>query len=169
MEEQNRYATGKIYKIIDNTTGKCYVGSTISQYLSQRLGKHREEFKSWKKDKCNYITSFEILENNNYEIVLIESYPCLTKDQLHSRERYWIETTECVNKYLPTRSKKEYNESYKERSNELHRIRHQSNMLNEEFKKQRQEHQLNYYHENKEKINARRRELRLEKKSNQMV
>ena len=42
-------------------------------------------------------------------------------------------------------------------------------MLNEEFKKQRQEHQLNYYHENKEKINARRRELRLAKKYRQMV
>ena len=61
----------------------------------------RKHFKS-------YISSFQVLENNNYDIILIESYPCETKDQLYSRERHYIETLDCVNLVIPGRNRKEY-------------------------------------------------------------
>ena len=34
----------------------------------------------------------------NYDIVLIESYPCNSKDKLHARERHHTNNIDCVNK-----------------------------------------------------------------------
>jgi len=44
-------------------------------------------------------------------ITLVEKYRCETKDELHARERYYIENNKCVNKVIPTRTTKEYNDS----------------------------------------------------------
>lgn len=103
------YSNGKIYKIVCNTTNDIYIGSTKEQYLSRRLQKHKSNYNDYKNGKKNqnYMTSFKILNNNNYEIQLIESYPCQNKYELHQRERYWIENMRCVNKLVPTRSRKE--------------------------------------------------------------
>jgi hypothetical protein len=40
--------------------------------------------------------------------VLVEKFPCESKDELHARERYYIENNECVNKYIPNRTNAEY-------------------------------------------------------------
>jgi len=56
----------KIYKIICNTTGLCYIGSTNEKYLSSRLSKHKYDSKN------KNISSKKVLENNNYHIELIE-------------------------------------------------------------------------------------------------
>ena len=40
MEKPNKYANGKIYKIVDNAYTGCYIGSTI-QPLSSRMSTHR--------------------------------------------------------------------------------------------------------------------------------
>ena len=53
-------------------------------------------------------TSFEVLKNENYEIVLVELAPSNSKMELHQRERYHIENNECVNKQIPTRTDEEY-------------------------------------------------------------
>ncbi len=81
----NKYQSGKIYKIIDNTSNMVYVGSTYKT-LQQRLNGHEQQFKTFKAGKHHYITSFKILENNNYKIELIESFPCETKQELNKRE-----------------------------------------------------------------------------------
>ncbi len=95
------YELGKIYKIIDNTNGNVYVGSTCEPTLAKRLAKHRDNYKSHcKGTSIHYITAFDIIANNNYDIVLLESYPCQSKDELFKRERHYIETTECINKYI---------------------------------------------------------------------
>ena len=39
------YSKGKIYKIIDNTNGKIYIGSTV-QTLQGRLLGHKTEYKN---------------------------------------------------------------------------------------------------------------------------
>ena len=44
------YSKGKIYRIVCNTTGKVYIGSTSQDYLSQRLRKHVEEYKKTKRE-----------------------------------------------------------------------------------------------------------------------
>ena len=51
----------------------------------------------------------------NCKIILIEDYPCERKEQLHARERYWIENSEnVVNKMIPTRTIKEWAEDHKD-------------------------------------------------------
>jgi hypothetical protein len=35
------------------------------------------------------MSSFEIIEEGDYTIILIELYPCDSKDELFSRERFW--------------------------------------------------------------------------------
>ena len=55
------YADGKIYRIVCNTTGLTYYGST-TQLLYKRLHEH-------KKLKCS---SKIIIEGENYDIILVD-------------------------------------------------------------------------------------------------
>ena len=57
------YKNGKIYKIIDLTNDNFYIGSTTKKYLSQRLEKHRTNYKCYLEGKTNYVSSYEILSN----------------------------------------------------------------------------------------------------------
>ena len=45
------YQQGKIYKIVCNTTGLLYIGSTTQKFLSSRLSGHMRNYKKtfeWK-------------------------------------------------------------------------------------------------------------------------
>jgi hypothetical protein len=108
------YKNGKIYKIVDNTSDKCYIGSTCEPTLARRLAKHVSNYRCFLNGKYNNVTSFEIIKNGNYDIQLIEGFPCETKDQLHAREGYWIKQTECVNRIVVGRTQKQYREQNKE-------------------------------------------------------
>ena len=92
------YELGKVYKIVCNLTGKVYVGSTCEPTVAKRLSKHVADYKPYLIGKYRSVSSFEIIANNCYEIVLIENFPCVSKDELHARERYWSNQIECVNK-----------------------------------------------------------------------
>jgi hypothetical protein len=92
------YQKAKIYKIVDNTTDNIYVGSTCEPSLARRLAKHVGNYKSHLNENYNYTTSFEIIKNGDYDIILIENFPCNTKDALFARERYWTNELICVNK-----------------------------------------------------------------------
>jgi hypothetical protein len=92
------YALGKVYKIIDNTNDQCYVGSTCEPILARRLAGHVRDYKCYLNGKRNYVSSFEILKNGNYDIILVENFPCGNKDELHARERHWTNEIPCINK-----------------------------------------------------------------------
>jgi hypothetical protein len=98
----------KIYKIVSYQTDKIYIGSTTSR-LSKRLSEHISCYKSYLKGKYSYVTSYEVVKFEDCDIILLESVECNSKDELHARERYWIECSDCVNKHIPTRTKKQYN------------------------------------------------------------
>jgi hypothetical protein len=101
------YKNGKIYKIVDKTNGNMYIGSTCQKTLAQRFSQHKSNYRL--KNRV-YTSSFEIIKNGNCEIVLIENYPCDNKDELHARERYYIEISNCVNKVIPIKNIKNYND-----------------------------------------------------------
>lgn len=101
------YQNGKIYRIVCNVTGKQYIGSTVST-LSTRLSQHKNSL-------IKTCSSREVLISDDYNIVLIEDYPCDRKEQLLQRERYYIEIMDCVNKKIPTRTKEEWYQDNKER------------------------------------------------------
>jgi hypothetical protein len=135
------YSKGKIYRLVCNKTGKQYVGSTINT-LYQRLGSHKTGFKDWKDGKATAkCTSVEIVEGGDYDVVLIENYPCADKNELHARERYWIERLDCVNKVIPTRTRREYYEADVEK-----------------WKQYKKEYGREYYATNQNRIKERQRE-----------
>jgi hypothetical protein len=113
MNNKEFYQFGKIYKIICNKTGLIYIGCTCKQ-LSQRLANHKNTYKQYLKNNKNYITSYKVIENEDCSIILLENYPCENKEQLNARERFYIETIECVNKNIPIRTNNEYLEYQKQ-------------------------------------------------------
>jgi hypothetical protein len=104
------YQLGKIYRLVCNTTGLVYVGSTCEKTLAKRLQGHKNNYNQHLKGNNRASCSaFKILEGGDYDIILIESIPCASKDELHRRERFYIESLDCVNKAIPTQTLKEYN------------------------------------------------------------
>lgn len=98
----NKYQNAKIYKIVSNVSPVLYYGSTCEK-LSSRLAKHRASYKAYEKGTSNYVSSFELLKLDHYDIILVEAYPCDNKEALHARERHYIENFVCVNKRIPNR------------------------------------------------------------------
>ena len=80
------YQLGKNYKIVDLDSNKCYIGSTCEPTLARRLAKHVSDYKQYLKEKGGNISSYIILELDDYDIVLLENYPCNSKDELHVRD-----------------------------------------------------------------------------------
>jgi hypothetical protein len=146
------YQNGKIYKIVCNITGLIYIGSTAEKYLSNRLAKHRTNYKDYLNGKFHYITSFKILENNNYEIILLETYPCNNKYELEARERFYIEICNCANKCIPNRTKKEW---YEDNKNYIIEKTKQYQKDNKDYYKQ---YQKQYREDNKDKIKQYKKE-----------
>jgi uncharacterized protein YeaO (DUF488 family) len=160
MNNLNFYENGKIYKIVDNTNDNIYIGSTCKK-LCQRIASHRSAYKIFLKGKATYTTSFEILKNGNYDIILIENYPCKSKEELNKRERYYIETINCCNKIIPTRTMKEWNEDNKDKMKEYYREYQKE--YHKENKEKLLEYQKDYLKENKEQILEYQRKHRKEK------
>jgi hypothetical protein len=140
------YQNGKIYKIECNQTGKIYVGSTTKKTLAMRLAQHVYNFKN-----NIYCTSSEVLENGNYDIILIESVPCNNKDELFKKEREYIESIICVNKIIPSRTRKEYCEINKE---SIKLLQKQWQEENKEYKK---EYSKIYNQTNKEELREKKK------------
>jgi len=96
------YSKAKIYKISSIHTEKVYVGSTTKKYLLTRLGQHEYTYNYYLSGKITtYTTSYDILKLGDYQIELIEDYPCATKRELLLRERHWFDQLDCVNKARP--------------------------------------------------------------------
>jgi len=130
------YQLSKIYKIECNITGLVYIGSTCEPTLAKRLSKHVSNYGSFLNGKQRFCSSGDIIKNGNYDIILIENYPCTSKDELHARERYWTNNINCINKvknqgiYKAMGGKKNYdhhndkNRRDKLKRNEQNRLSH---------------------------------------------
>ena len=114
---RNKLDNAKIYKIVDNTSDNIYIGSTCKT-LKTRLLEHKNDYKRFIKGLYHNVKSFEILKNNDYKIELLEDCNIKTKQELLKRERFYIENNECLNKYIPGRTDKEYYITNKDKINE---------------------------------------------------
>ena len=88
------YRTGKIYMLIAPNLRKNYIGSTI-QTLNKRMTAHRSKYN--RRDRTDYTSAFQVLEDADAYITLLENYPCNNKNELEIREGYYQSTIECVN------------------------------------------------------------------------
>jgi hypothetical protein len=157
------YKNGKIYRLVCNTTGDQYIGST-TRPLSQRLGGHKTQYKQFLAGKIpQQTTSNSILSNNNFEMILIEDFACENKNQLERRERYYIESMKCVNKYKPAQTKEEHKEERKEQSKQYYqenqgKILEERKQHYEQNKEEVNEKHRQHYEQNKEEVNEKHRQ-----------
>lgn len=75
-----------IYKIVSKQTNKIYIGST-TQSLNKRFIRHKSDYKLQK----NKIGSFEVLQFDDAEIILIEEYEDISKDDLLFFEQHYFD------------------------------------------------------------------------------
>ena len=118
------YNNGKIYKIepLNGEEGDIYIGSTTKEYLSQRMDKHRSDYKYFLKNGAKKATSYNLFNKYGVEdckIILLELVNVNSKDELLMREAHYIKELKCVNKFMPLATKnknymKEYRETHKE-------------------------------------------------------
>tara|TARA_R110000787_G_scaffold286081_1_gene403275 strand:+ start:606 stop:1232 length:627 start_codon:yes stop_codon:yes gene_type:complete len=140
------YQQGRIYKIINTDTNDIvYVGSTTQQ-LSHRYTKHKHKAP-------------------NHKIILIENYPCNSKEELCMKEQQFIEQkTNLLNKLKAYRSeeqKKEYKKEWRKNNKEYYiewcknnkeQIKEKTKEWREENKKKYKEYQKEYRENNKTEI-----------------
>ena len=156
------YSTTKIYKIESHLGNKIYIGSTKIKYLSQRMQQHINIYNRWKSEKSTggKITSFELFDEygtENCQIVLIENYPCTSKDAKNAREGHFIKTMACVNKRIEGRNKAEYYKDNKQKicNNQLiYRGEHkqEAKKYYEDHKEELLEYHKKYYEEHKDQL-----------------
>lgn len=148
----NKYSNGKIYRLVNNVDDEIYVGSTI-QPLAKRKGGHQVTAK--RKPLQNVYSHLSKIGWENVEIVLIENYPCNSKDELERRERYWIdELKPSLNKVVPTRTSTEWYDENKDT------IKAKNKAYRETHKQEIAEQKKQYREDNKEKIFQAKKEYR---------
>jgi group I intron endonuclease len=125
-----------IYGIRCLSTGEVYIGSTID--FKKRQRDH--------KAPSNGCISKQIIERGNYEFYIIEE--CDVEQKL-IRERFHIENTDCINKRVPLRTKKEYKDSHKEEIKEYRNL----------HKDERKYYDKHRYQLNKEQIKQKHSEI----------
>lgn len=130
QSNENKYKKSIIYGIYCKTTNMIYIGSTI-QKLYQRLSLHKNQIK-YNRPLCS---SQIIILNDNYDVFVIEDFPCKSKDELRKREEYHrkmnpnaINHVKC---YISEEEKLEYHIQYrinnKERQKELTKKHYEEN------------------------------------------
>ena len=176
------YSNSKVYKIEAINAPedeKIYIGSTTKQYLSQRMDKHRSDYRRWKEGKARKIMSFDLFDKYGLEncvIVLIELVNANSKDELHAREKEYIKNLNTINKCIPVpneNERKEYIKNWKETNIEHYkeqrkeyRVNHKVEIYDskkkyrEENKDKLKEIKKKYHEENKERIHEQKKEYR---------
>jgi hypothetical protein len=152
--EINKYHNSKIYKLISDHTDKIYIGSTV-QPLHKRIHGHKRDYQLFKNNQIHYVSSYELIDLGEIDIILIENIKCESKEELHAKERYHIELNKelCVNKNIPKRSKEETKEQVKkyyedntERSKEYRKENSEKiNQYQNEYRKSNKEYQKEYH------------------------
>ena len=153
----NKYNNSKIYKICNLNEDEIYYGSTIGT-LNRRLNKHISNYKSWKNNKYNLVSVFNLFDKyfiENCKIVLVEDFNCNSRRELLDRENYYISNFDCINirnsRYIE-KSRSEYYQKNKDKLCEYKKIYYQKNKNNIEFKNQRIKETKKYYEKYKDII-----------------
>ena len=163
MELQNKYSNTSIYKIVCINTNitECYVGSTID--FKRRASQHKYRCIN-EKDKEYHKLVYQFIREHggfdNFDIVLIPTKHFNNKLEAEQEERKYIEELKAtLNCRVPSRTKKErvntnresirlYQKIYNNDHREIQAIKHKS-----------------FYATNKDRMNARQKELRILKKN----
>ena len=138
------YGNGKVYKIINENNEIVYIGST-AQKLCKRYSTH--EYKS-----------------PNHKIILIENYPCNSKEELCMREQQIIEQHNNLLNQIRAYQTKEQRKEQKKEKDKLYRennkdiIKQKQKEYRENNKDILNQNKKEYYENNKDIINQKNKE-----------
>lgn len=170
----NKYWSGKIYKIINNTTSQFYIGSTTKK-IEHRFQEHISCSKNEEKYSAKIYKHMRETDIDDWSVSLIQIFPCETKDELREREQYYIallkpELNE-FKAYCPEETQSEYNAVYRKdnrakiaetnknyRDKNKERLAKYCAIYNEKNKARIAETKRIYYVKNKERIAAKQAE-----------
>ena len=150
VQKKVDYSKGMIYKLCckDPEITEIYIGSTTNkkirktQHKTKCTNSNSKDYNCYKYQFIRETGGFE-----NWDMIMIEEFPCNSKNELETRERYWIETLKPkLNKIIPTRTNKEYREEHKIELNKKRKEWIEKNK--EDLCNKKKE----YYEKNKDKI-----------------
>jgi len=160
------FKNAKIYQIIDNETGKRYVGSTCEPTLAKRFANHRIKYRTWvRKDRPRgkgtcYMTSFEVFETGNeVRIELVEKCDVSSRDELRAREGHFIRELNCVNKHVAGRTMDEWRRLPEHRERANARVRERRATDAEWREKENAAHRTPEYRARQNELSRERRQL----------
>ena len=133
-----RYANGKVYKLVNDVDSQIYVGSSCL-LLPKRFYKHKLDAK---RERCRHRHVYKHLNAIGWEhvhIILIESFSCANKMELEKRERYWVDLLQpALNMKRPRVSEEERKLKVKEINSSLqNRTRAREYKRTAEYKQRR--------------------------------
>lgn len=147
----------------------AYIGSTIRS-MNERMIIHKSQYKRWLNENKIYCRSFDIIKNENYEIIIIEEIKNETLEECREREQLWINfygKDNLVNKLNANgfdikKYQKNYKNENKNKMKEYNKEYYLEYKLNN--KNKINEKQKLYYNKNKDIINQKKREYRQKNK-----
>lgn len=162
------YSKTIIYKIVckDISIKECYVGSTTDFIKRKHNHKRTCHNQNYKK---HHLFVYEFIRKNggwdNWDMIEIEKYNAVDKQDQHKRERFYIEKFEAkLNKVIPSRTLEEYEEMRKNSpARKQYNLERSKNNYKENKIKILQQ-QKEYNEKNKEVISQRRKAYREEHK-----
>jgi hypothetical protein len=167
------YGNGLIYKLCckDPIITDEYIGSTCNK--NRRKQQHKSCCNNENTKEHNRLVYQFIRANggfDNFDLIIIEEYPCESKVQLEMKEREYIERLRpTLNKQIPTRTLQEYRETHREEIREYHKQYREENIEEiKEYKKRYidenieeiKEYQREYYEKHKEDLLEQNKEYR---------
>ena len=93
---KNKFNNSKIYKITNDVDDFIYIGSTTQRLLSDRMWKHSSSSMDPKVSNYNSRLYQHMREVGqfNFNMELVECYPCECKMELVQREQEWMDKYE---------------------------------------------------------------------------
>lgn len=147
------YQNSKIYRLTCNDPELFYYGATTKKYLCHRLSNHKMNWINGDK-----IQSKLLFEAGDVRIELVEKYPCESKDELNSRESYYVRNYPCVNTRIEDRDVKEW------RKDNAESLKQKQRVYQEKNKEKIEDYQKQYREKNKEKHKEYCREYHIKNK-----
>lgn len=165
-----KYENSVIYKLCckDASITDEYIGSTTNRY--KRKQGHKDDCNN-KNRKGHNIPVYKFIRANggfnNFDLIILEKYPCESKVQLEMKEREWIELRKpTLNKCIPARTSKEYNDTHKEEHRQYYEQHREERLqylkqYQQEYKEEIKQRQKEYYEEHKEFIKQKNNKIDL--------
>jgi len=99
------YQNSKVYKIINENNEIIYIGSTAQELLCDRYKTHKHKAP-------------------NHKIILIENYPCNSRQELCMREQQVMEEHNNLLNMMKAYQSQENRKEYKKKTDENYRLKH---------------------------------------------